>query len=127
MGTLYAQGLTMDRDKDWTAGYVTELEYTYGYYRELSCISAAAAMEQQGVSPACSRPSAILTRSECRAAERLVNNQTALTADTALHLAKAFSTTPAFWMSLQAQHDIERAEDAIGARLKTITPIVGDA
>jgi SAM-dependent methyltransferase len=22
--------------KDWTAGYVTELEYTYGYYRELS-------------------------------------------------------------------------------------------
>src|SRR6516165_2842430 len=26
----------MDRDKDWTAGYVTELEYTHGYYRELS-------------------------------------------------------------------------------------------
>ncbi len=20
---------------DWTAGYVTEIEYTYGYYREL--------------------------------------------------------------------------------------------
>ena len=65
----------MDRDKDWTAGYVTELEYTYGYYRELSCISAAAAMEQQGVSPACSRPSAILTRSECRAPERVRRTQ----------------------------------------------------
>jgi addiction module HigA family antidote len=30
--------------------------------------------------------------------ERLVNGQTALTADTALRLAKAFRTTPAFWM-----------------------------
>src|SRR5262249_49996334 len=26
----------MDRATDWTAGYITELEYTYGYYRELS-------------------------------------------------------------------------------------------
>jgi SAM-dependent methyltransferase len=37
----------MDRETSWTSGYVTELEYTYGYYRELSpgllrlaCISA---------------------------------------------------------------------------------------
>jgi SAM-dependent methyltransferase len=37
----------MDRETDWTAGYVTEIEYTYGYYRELSpgllrlaCLSA---------------------------------------------------------------------------------------
>jgi SAM-dependent methyltransferase len=40
----------MDRNEDWTAGYVTELEYTYGYYRELSpsllrlaCLSASVA------------------------------------------------------------------------------------
>ena len=26
----------MDRDTDWTSGYVTEIEYTFGYYRELS-------------------------------------------------------------------------------------------
>lgn len=58
--------------------------------------------------------------------ERLVNEQTALTADTALRLAKAFGTTPAFWMGLQAQYDIERAEDDIGAGLKKIVPI-GDA
>ena len=25
----------MERETDWTSGYVTELEYTYGYYREL--------------------------------------------------------------------------------------------
>jgi addiction module HigA family antidote len=55
---------------------------------------------------------------------RLVNGQTALTADTALRLAKAFRTTPAFWMSLQAQYDIERAQDEIGSGLRKITPIV---
>ncbi len=56
--------------------------------------------------------------------ERLINGQTALTADTALRLAKAFRTTPAFWMGLQAQYDIERAQDAIGAGLMKIAPIV---
>jgi addiction module HigA family antidote len=60
--------------------------------------------------------------------ERLVNGQTAVTADTALRLAKAFrTTTPAFWMGLQAQYDLERAEDEIGAGLKKITPIVDAA
>ena len=40
----------MDRGTDWTAGYVTEIEYTYGYYRELcpgllrlACLSAGIA------------------------------------------------------------------------------------
>ncbi len=55
--------------------------------------------------------------------ERLVTEQTAVTADTALRLAKAFGTTPAFWMGLQAQYDIARAEDEIGAGLNKITPI----
>jgi antitoxin HigA-1 len=59
--------------------------------------------------------------------ERLVNGQTALTADTALRLAKAFRTTPAFWMGLQAQYDIECAQDEIRAGLKKITPIVDAA
>ena len=59
--------------------------------------------------------------------ERLVNGQTALTADTALRLAKALRTTPAFWMGLQAQYDIERAQDEIRAGLKKITPIVDAA
>lgn len=59
--------------------------------------------------------------------ERLVNGQTALTADTALRLARAFGTTPAFWMGLQAQYDLERAEDELGAGLKKITPITRDA
>ncbi len=55
--------------------------------------------------------------------ERLCNEQTAVTADTALRLAKAFGTTPTFWMGLQAQYDIERTEDEIGRRLDRIAPI----
>src|SRR5262249_25958625 len=41
---------TMDRETGWTAGYVTELEYVHGYYRELcpgllrlACLSAGIA------------------------------------------------------------------------------------
>jgi addiction module HigA family antidote len=59
--------------------------------------------------------------------ERLVKEKTAMTADTALRLAKAFGTTPAFWMGLQAQYDIERAEDEVGTRLNKIAPIARDA
>jgi addiction module HigA family antidote len=58
--------------------------------------------------------------------ERIVNGQTAVTADTALRLAKAFGTTAVFWMNLQAQYDIERAEDDIGNGLKKIVPVARD-
>jgi addiction module HigA family antidote len=54
--------------------------------------------------------------------ERLANERTALTADTALRLARYFGTTPAFWMGIQAQYDLERAEDELGAALREIEP-----
>jgi addiction module HigA family antidote len=54
--------------------------------------------------------------------ERLAREQTALTADTALRLARYFQTSPAFWMGIQAQYDLERAEDEIGAKLGGIAP-----
>lgn len=54
--------------------------------------------------------------------ERLVSEQTAVTTDTALRLAKYFRTSPEFWMSLQVSYDLkvearEKAEmiDAIEA------------
>jgi len=43
--------------------------------------------------------------------ERLAREETSVTADPALRLARYFGTTPAFWMGIQAQHDLERAED----------------
>ena len=37
--------------------------------------------------------------------ERLIKGTTGITPDTALRLARAFNTTPAYWVNLQAQYD----------------------
>jgi antitoxin HigA-1 len=37
--------------------------------------------------------------------ERLMREETPVIAETALRLGKHFSTTPAFWMNMQAQYD----------------------
>jgi antitoxin HigA-1 len=41
-----------------------------------------------------------------------------LTAETALRLARFFGTSAAFWVGLQAEHDLEVAERAVGARIQ---------
>ncbi|EIT67988.1 plasmid maintenance system antidote protein, XRE family [Hydrocarboniphaga effusa AP103] len=46
-----------------------------------------------------------------------------ITADTALRLARYFNTSVQFWMNLQAQYDIQCAEDEIGKSLQKIKPI----
>jgi addiction module HigA family antidote len=38
--------------------------------------------------------------------EKLVGGQRAVTADTAIRLARYFGSTPQFWMNLQANHDL---------------------
>jgi addiction module HigA family antidote len=38
--------------------------------------------------------------------ERLVKGVTSMTPDTALRLARAFNTTPAYWMNMQINHDM---------------------
>ena len=55
--------------------------------------------------------------------ERLAREETPVTADTALRLARYFGTTPAFWMGMQAQYDIERAADTLAHELKRIAPV----
>lgn len=47
----------------------------------------------------------------------------AVTADTALRLARAFGTTPSFWLGLQADYDTEEAEKAVGDVLDHILPL----
>ena len=54
--------------------------------------------------------------------ERLAREETPVTADTALRLARYFDTTPGFWMGMQAQYDIERTADALASELKRIAP-----
>lgn len=44
--------------------------------------------------------------------ERIVSETNGITPDTALRLAKFFSTTPEFWMNLQSAHDLKKEADA---------------
>jgi len=59
--------------------------------------------------------------------ERLANEETGVTADTALRLSKAFGTTAALWLNLQNVYDVQMAERAIGKELKNIEPVIGRA
>ena len=45
----------------------------------------------------------------------IVNGKRAVTADTALRLARYFGTSPQLWMNLQIAYDLEIAERKIGA------------
>jgi addiction module HigA family antidote len=47
----------------------------------------------------------------------------ALTADTAMRLARALGTSPEFWLNLQKTYELREAELEIGAKIKAIKPI----
>ena len=53
--------------------------------------------------------------------ERLVREETAVTADTAMRLARAFGTTPEYWMNLQRAWDLARARDTVD--VSDISPV----
>lgn len=55
--------------------------------------------------------------------ERLAREKTAVTANTALRLARYFRTTPDFWLNLQTQFDLERAADEASPEIGRIEPI----
>jgi addiction module HigA family antidote len=55
--------------------------------------------------------------------ERLAREETPVTADTALRLARYFGTTASFWMGMQTQYDLERAQDELTGELKRIAPV----
>ena len=47
-----------------------------------------------------------------------VHGKRAVTADSALRLARYFGTSEAFWMGLQADYDLEEARERLGDRLE---------
>ena len=51
----------------------------------------------------------------------IVHGQRAITAETALLLARYFGNSAAFWMGLQSQYDLETAEDRLADRLEQVT------
>ncbi len=52
-----------------------------------------------------------------RRINEIVHGKRIVTADTALRLARYFSTSERFWLNLQAQHDLEVEKDRLGDRL----------
>ena len=52
-----------------------------------------------------------------RRINEIVLEKRAISADTALRLARYFRTSPEFWMNLQAHYDLERARDRVGATI----------
>ena len=55
--------------------------------------------------------------------ERLANEETGVTADTALRLAKAFGTTAQLWLNLQNDYDVQIAKRDLGKILDRIETV----
>jgi addiction module HigA family antidote len=53
-----------------------------------------------------------------RRINEIVHGKRAVSADTALRLARYFGTTERFWLNLQARFDLEQRRDVLGARLE---------
>jgi len=63
---------------------------------------------------------AALSRSTGIPASRLteiIKGRRAVTAETALRLSRYFGTTAAFWVGLQAEHELEVATDEVGGKI----------
>jgi addiction module HigA family antidote len=52
-----------------------------------------------------------------RRINEIVHGKRAVSADTALRLARFFGTSAQFWLNLQARFDLETERDKLGARL----------
>ena len=48
----------------------------------------------------------------------IVRGKRAITADTALRLARYFGTSPEFWLNLQSHYELEIEEDRAGGRIE---------
>ncbi|HZZ60591.1 MAG TPA: HigA family addiction module antitoxin [Roseiarcus sp.] len=55
--------------------------------------------------------------------ERIAGEQTGITADTALRLAKALGTTPQLWLNLQIDYDVQVAKRDLGKILDRIETV----
>ncbi len=62
-----------------------------------------------------------------RRINEIVHGKRAITADTALRLARFFGTSERFWLNLQARYDIETQRDALGERLEREVAVLAEA
>jgi len=54
-----------------------------------------------------------------RRINEIIHGTRAISADTALRLARFFSTSEELWLNLQTRHDLDVERDRLGSRLKT--------
>jgi addiction module HigA family antidote len=54
--------------------------------------------------------------------ERLIREETPVTPDTALRLARYFGTTPEFWLGIQTRFDLEKANQILRPEIEAIRP-----
>ena len=54
-----------------------------------------------------------------RRINEIVHGKRAISADTALRLARYFATSDRFWLNLQSRYDLESEKDRLGKRLET--------
>lgn len=59
-----------------------------------------------------------------RRINEIVHGTRAITADTALRLARYFGTSDRFWLNLQSRHDLEVERDRLGERLQREVPVL---
>jgi antitoxin HigA-1 len=62
-----------------------------------------------------------------RRINEIVHGKRAITADTALRLARYFGTSERFWLNLQARHDLEVEKDRLGSRLQKEVAVLARA
>ncbi|HMD80269.1 MAG TPA: HigA family addiction module antitoxin [Anaerolineales bacterium] len=55
---------------------------------------------------------------DARRINEIVLRKRAVTADTALRLARFFGNSPQFWLGLQTQYELDITEDQLGKRLE---------
>jgi addiction module HigA family antidote len=62
-----------------------------------------------------------------RRINEIVHGKRAITAGTALRLARYFETSERFWLNLQARYDLEVEKDRLGGRLKKEVAVLARA
>ncbi len=55
--------------------------------------------------------------------ERIVREETAVTTDTAMRLARFFGTSAEFWLNLQTRFELETARETLAEEIARIRPL----
>ena len=64
---------------------------------------------------------------DARRINEIVQGKRAVTANTALRLARYFDMSPEFWLGLQSQYDLDVEEDEMGTQLEKEVRVYAEA